>query len=209
MRDKILIVGHVRSGHHLLAESIMLNTSYRGFFWMNVSAEELNGAKKRTIYKNHGFPSWHRPCMGHLREHFHIFVPVRDGRDVMVSTFHFKKGHTKSRIPEGMTFSEFLRAGSFLENWVRHVEGWMREDWVHLVRYEDMVQNFHSTFDRILGILDEPLMAYPKRPKLGDPITPNNIQRKGMVGDWRNHFTKEDSVLFWSVAGPTMVKLGY
>jgi len=33
--------------------------------------------------------------------------------------------------------------------------------------------------------------------------------RGGRVGDWRNHFTDEHKTLFKSLAGDTLIRLGY
>ena len=33
--------------------------------------------------------------------------------------------------------------------------------------------------------------------------------RKGIVGDWRNYFTKRDGELFHEIAGKTLIEMGY
>ena len=35
------------------------------------------------------------------------------------------------------------------------------------------------------------------------------LRRKGIVGDWKNHFTEKDKKLFNKIAGDLMIKLGY
>jgi hypothetical protein len=38
---------------------------------------------------------------------------------------------------------------------------------------------------------------------------PDRFNRKGVVGDWRNHFSDEDKAAFRRIAGDLLVKLGY
>ena len=43
-------------------------------------------------------------------------------------------------------------------------------------------------------------------PGQGDP---NSLMRKGIVGDWRNWFTREAGEVFDHYCGETLVRLGY
>jgi hypothetical protein len=76
---------------------------------------------------------------------------VRDPRDVMVSSFHFKKDRRGSY--QG-NFSAFVRHPDFgLESWFKHYVSW-RSHWDLVVNYADMRQNTRREFARILGMLD-------------------------------------------------------
>lgn len=208
MKNKVLIVGHIRSGHHFLADSIGLNSSYNGFVWLNINSNSLKKTRPGIVYKNHGHASWHENYMNNLLNNYHIFVPVRDGRDVMVSSFYFLKVHTRNTIRKDMTFQEFLRERAYVENWVNHVKGWINQP-VYFVRYEDLYFNFKRTINLVLEAIEEPVKKNPKHPKFGTYYSMNNIQRKGIVGDWKNHFTGEDLKYFDKIAGETMKSLGY
>lgn len=210
MKNKILIVGHIRSGHHFLGDSIGLNSKYyHDFIWLNINDKELNNTKTGIIYKNHGLSMHHENYMDQLLKEFHIFVPIRDGRDVMTSTFFFKKSHTRHKIPENMGFQDFLRFENctYIKHWVQHVESWLKKP-VHIVRYEDMFFNFNKIMKQIFEVINEDKDNF-KKPKFGVYYSKNNIQRKGIVGDYKNYFTKEDEDLFWEIAKSTMLKLGY
>ena len=37
----------------------------------------------------------------------------------------------------------------------------------------------------------------------------NNFLRKGIAGDWKNHFNEEAANIFHHYAGETLIKLGY
>ena len=45
--------------------------------------------------------------------------------------------------------------------------------------------------------------------KEGDDSQPTAKARKGVVGDWRGHFTQTDGELFDSICGKQLVELGY
>jgi hypothetical protein len=73
---------------------------------------------------------------------------------------------------------------------VEHVAGRAIEDW----RVEMAVEKF--SMQRATG----------RRPGEEDRST---LIRKGVVGDWVNHFSREAAVAFDRVAGETLVALGY
>ena len=181
MKNKILIIGHGRSGHHLLADSIGINSSnYHDFVWLNIDPIGLSRTKVGYIYKNHGYAEQHKDYLKQILQEFHVFAPVRDGRDVMVSFFYFRKQHLFSRIPKNMSFQEFLHYNNnmYIFNWIRHVEGWLKQP-VHFVKYEDMHYCFQETMTEVFKVLDEKRIKF-RRPKFGEHYSKNNIQRKGL-----------------------------
>ena len=95
----------------------------------------------------------------------------------------------------------------YIFNWIRHVEGWLKQP-VHFVKYEDMHYCFQETMTEVFKVLDEKRIKF-RRPKFGEHYSKNNIQRKGIVGDWKNHFKKADLKHFNSLAGDLMIRLGY
>jgi len=38
---------------------------------------------------------------------------------------------------------------------------------------------------------------------------PSSFYRKGVAGDWKNHFSKEDRRVFKEEAGELLIRLGY
>ena len=54
-----------------------------------------------------------------------------------------------------------------------------------------------NTFERLAG---------GRRP---GEVDPTSFFRKGIVGDWRNHFSEENIVVFKQVAGNTLITAGY
>lgn len=89
------------------------------------------------------------------------------------------------------------------------------------VRYEDLLSDPDAELRRILRFLD-----VPHRPDLVDRCVSahrfeaasgrergaedrTSFYRKGVAGDWRNHFTDEDRQEFKQICGQLLMELGY
>jgi hypothetical protein len=163
-----------------------------------------------------------------------IYV-VRDGRDVAASMYF----HVKRATGMEAEFSEFLQSyltGYFTGpgSWHDHVFGWLdspcfaRGDGL-LVRYEDMKENVERELRRCAEFLQiettperiqraakagsfETMQKTEQRSQLishrekGETIP---FVRKGITGDWQNHFSEHDLKRFEAVAWPAMERLGY
>jgi hypothetical protein len=146
---------------------------------------------------------------------------VRDGRDVLVSQFYFCKRlktdfHGFIRGEGNLDIDRIYRKNPFpsiqlrvRENpakaWIDHTQ-WIKEDWVDLYWYE-WIRNNQEEF--IIELADrynlKTIHDYPKPVKKLVGVKP----RKGIVGDWKNHFDDEDLEYFWDIAGKRMEELGY
>ena len=116
-----------------------------------------------------------------------------------------------------------------LLTWGRHAESWMqaRELAVHLIRYEDMMQNPVASFTeavRFIGLdctdaqiekaiclsdfaklkAEEAQQGFKERPYQAAAFF-----RSGRVGDWRNHLSDAQVEQLLRDHGETMRKLGY
>ncbi|MBQ0841256.1 MAG: sulfotransferase domain-containing protein [Gammaproteobacteria bacterium] len=160
---------------------------------------------------------------------------VRDGRDVAVSYFyHLKKFN---RLRADTTFSDFLLA--FIDGeldsigpWGEHVNGWLdgAKDLI-LIRYEDMLTNPECVLENVVKFCG---LEFDKK-KILDSVKTYSLEelkkietrqfydvkelatsdpkiyffRKGVAGDWANHFNEEDSIKFNKSFFKTMNRLGY
>ncbi|KAG7266646.1 hypothetical protein CRUP_032324 [Coryphaenoides rupestris] len=159
-----------------------------------------------------------------------IYV-TRNPKDVMVSSYHFHK--MAAFLDDPGTFQEFmdkfLKGEVILGKWTDHVKSWRHADLgerILHVTYQEMVQNLRGTlgeFSRFLGtqLSDETLQAiaehccfknmrnncmsnYSLVPKeYMDPST-SPFLRKGIVGDWKNHFSPEEDRQFSACIGDEM-----
>jgi hypothetical protein len=92
----------------------------------------------------------------------------------------------------------------------------------HEIRYEDLVNNTGPELTRLyrwLGVNTDPALVERiihetrfERASGGRPRgqeEPLAEWRKGVVGDWRNHFTDENKHDFKAIAGSLLIELGY
>lgn len=147
---------------------------------------------------------------------------LRDGRDVLVSQFHFLaklnvdfkgfirgKGNPESigprRKPNLYPWIQERTRREPIRTWMLH-STWIEEDWVDVYRFEWIRKNQR---DFILQLRDR----YNLKMKYSEPQLVKKlvgiVPRKGIEGDWKNYFDKEDLEYYWSIAGERMVKLGY
>lgn len=107
-------------------------------------------------------------------------------------------------------------------NWAEHVRNWADRDRVAQVRYEALLADTESELHRAMVQLDAPrqdrqlarLAADRYDFALSSGRTDNaedrsSFLRKGVAGDWRQHFTKEAAEVFDSHAGDVLEDCGY
>jgi len=106
--------------------------------------------------------------------------------------------------------------------WPQHVAMWSGRPHVIMVRYEDLLADTAGTLARALPVhtgraVDaENLEATVRKfsferqsgRKAGDEA-PGAVLRKGISGDWRNHFTRAAAEVFDRRCGSHLIELGY
>jgi len=156
-----------------------------------------------TIYKSHHAYEYLSEELGRFRT---IYV-VRDPRDVIVSMFFYFRSVGVQAFPRPSSVEEFalrtrpyewpfdgayswIRSEDFVDRWIAHVRPWSSDGRVLMVRYTDLKRRFVDVMKRVSSFLDRQLTGV-RVPGLweGNPVLP----RKGIVGDWANHMTKECS----------------
>ncbi|NMM44832.1 sulfotransferase [Rhodospirillaceae bacterium KN72] len=151
---------------------------------------------------------------------------VRDGRDVVVSTWHHNL-----RIGGDAYREQHPTPGSFIEEmaqiWVRHQTPAItfraeRPEAIRQIHYEDMLDDplpiLTGVFDW-LGVDSDPAVAWAclkessfetladgRAPGQDDP---GSFFRKGTAGQWRTEFTPAEEARFWDIAGEVMEAQGY
>ncbi|XP_059109574.1 bile salt sulfotransferase 2-like isoform X1 [Peromyscus eremicus] len=151
-----------------------------------------------------------------------VIYIIRNPRDVLVSGYFFWSKTKFARNPESMTtyFEWFLKGNVVYGSWFEHTCAWlsMREkDNFLLLNYEDMKQDTKSIIKKICDFLGKKLEPdeldmvlkyssfqamkennmsnYSLVPE--DMVTQNwALLRKGMSGDWKNHFTVAQAEAF-------------
>lgn len=143
-----------------------------------------------------------------------MILIYRDGRDVVVSDQFFTRDH------QGKNFS-FAEAVS---SWKQDMEAHLRcaEKYpIFSCGYERMLAEGPAVARELFQYLDldhgdrliEDLIErssfrfYAGRDRGNEDR--KRFYRKGVAGDWKNHFTEEDKQVFKEVAGDMLIRLGY
>ena len=167
-----------------------------------------------------------------LPENWQRFVIIRDLRDTLISAyFSFKFSHpiltsvnTKTRNTlQSLSFDDGLvyLMDTLIPNCARIQLSWL-EAGEPLIRYEDLLDGDLEILEDLLLAkaqlpitrqrLHEVILAcrfenLTKRPRGHEDITKHN--RKGIAGDWRNHFTPRIKKAFKARFGGVLVATGY
>lgn len=159
---------------------------------------------------------------------------VRDGRDVVTSgTFDWllKDAQGTSRYAYFVEKQNDARLSRFFDDgvikkwavyWRETVDVFASTRADMMVRYEDMKSDLASCLVQIYKLLGvESDLEIAKAAacetefekitgrEAGDDDHPTAQARKGIVGDWRNYFTRQDAQLFHEIAGSQLIQLGY
>ncbi|XP_029360862.1 sulfotransferase family 2, cytosolic sulfotransferase 3 isoform X2 [Echeneis naucrates] len=155
-----------------------------------------------------------------------VIYVTRNPKDVMVSSYYFHQ--MAGFLEDPGTFDEFmekfLEGKVMFGKWTDHVKSWRRSelgDRIMYITYEEMVQDLPAVLRCISDFLDRNLSEeiihkitehcsfesmkantmsnFSLIPKVYMDQTKSPFYRKGIVGDWKNHFSSEQLTRFTSV----------
>lgn len=250
----IMIITHERSGTHLCMDCLrnFFHDTYikqyplqktRNIYWVfpTLPTEKklpsfilsLQNAKSRPLIKTHVTTDIKNIKDHAQRELFHslfeesdpIYV-VRDGRDVLVSYFHFRRKFDQ----ESRNFSDYLRSPlrighrTVVKYWADHVTQWhdkLGQD--KLVYFESLRNDMTRTVTLLgnsLGLIRNNRPIQPIRTDkqrivraikcvLGIQHSTAVLPGCGRSKTWVSHFSESDKELFKEVAGQILIDLGY
>lgn len=105
--------------------------------------------------------------------------------------------------------------------WAEFNETYINQDNVLVIKYEEMLLDSAGELTKVLEFLGEDISAQ-KIQEIVDQFSFKNqtnrapgqenkksFLRKGIAGDWKNHFNKEAQTLFDNYYGEMLIKLGY
>ncbi|XP_072913540.1 amine sulfotransferase-like [Hemitrygon akajei] len=155
-----------------------------------------------------------------------VIYVYRNPKDVAVSYYHFHKFANYLETPEsfGAFLQRFLEGQVDCDSWFDHVKNWYnhREEFnIIFQSYEEMIQDLktaviklckflgRSLDDRSINIIVEHSafnnMKMDPKSNYGnaslpmfDPSVPG-FMRKGIVGDWKTHFTVAQNEMFTKI----------
>jgi len=171
-------------------------------------------------------------------QHQPVVYLLRDGRDVMVSYFFYRRKlaaegsgikkqltkfrnllTTKSVEPSCHDFSAFLQ--KYTDEWVTHLSTWLERSPQVVIRYEDLktepVKTLQTAFGQLNveiapAIIEQGLDIFDfqklSQRREGEEDR-SSFFRKGIAGDWKNHFADTDLEYFTRRAEDVMNQAGY
>lgn len=157
-------------------------------------------------------------------------VMFRDLRDVAVSHYFYVR-----QTPWHPEFSDYSQLGveegllyfcnTLLEPFVDWIRSWARHadtDLCHTLRYEELLNDPESELaavchhfglkassDTIKEIVSRHSFEQQSGGRVRGEEDTSSFYRKGISGDWRNHFSAEVEEVFQDKAGELLVDLGY
>jgi lipopolysaccharide transport system ATP-binding protein len=171
-----------------------------------------------------------------LPSRWHRFVVIRDLRDTLVSLyFSYKFSHRRDHLPDALLyFCELLQTvdaetglRATMEQWLPTTAVEIQRSWLEagerLIRYEDLLERDVEILEPLLidqcelPIAPERLRAAIERTRF-DRLTGGrgrgqedvtSHQRKGIAGDWRNHFSDKLKSEFKERWGDLLIATGY
>ena len=153
-----------------------------------------------------------------------IICMVRDVRDVAVSfAYHFKRGDSNKFNDDGTFQESYLK--QVMEAWCAysmHIRSNLSDGGLKVIKYEDMVMNPDTVISAIYqfmsvnsddGILKKVVeetsfenMSGGRKP--GEEDTKSYF-RKGIVGDWANHFGVKEKEIIKQIGGQELILWNY
>ncbi|XP_076986781.1 sulfotransferase 2A1-like [Tamandua tetradactyla] len=152
-----------------------------------------------------------------------IIYLIRNPRDVITSGYHFWKAMKIVKNPESFEqyFHWFLQGNVVYGSWFDHIRGWLtmrgKENFL-IVTYEDLSQDIRGRIEVISQFLgkklnpeelnsvlenasfqvmkDNKMSNFSQLPDYIIDHSKGQLLRKGITGDWKNHFTVAQSETF-------------
>lgn len=126
----------------------------------------------------------------------------------------------RNNLPKFIEY-KFTRKKHPRFTWSEFVNSWIDKD-VAFIRYENLLQNpieelskaiykvckVEPDKDRLSEIVQKYSFKNLARRNPGEE-NKHSFLRKGIAGDWKNHFSKEAKLIFNKFAGKELIKLGY
>ncbi len=173
------------------------------------------------FFKSHRFPQ---------QDYRRVVYLVRDGRDALVSYFHYKT----AKMGEEPDFAGMVATGEgIMGRWHEHVESWLSNPYgaeMIIVKYEDLKRDTVAELERLCafagverdhGWLEQvaenaTFEKMHSKEKSGryyrdDTAWPEDklFNRRGVVGSYKDEMPPEILELFMRDARDTMARLGY
>lgn len=252
----ILVASHPRSGTHLTIDLLRrqfsecsswkypgepLDRLYLAVEGLIATQKKISAKTAKSILRRSPRPllkTHANPRLSHLTQDYadlkswvlqnatKIYV-MRDGRSVLCSLHLFMQSFDPTAR---CSLSQFLRqeanGQSRVKAWSSHIQAWIDQPHVHLLKFEDLIHQPHQTLTdlgRLLALKPKYVEPYlPRSPKTIwhgrlSRLTQTQPESTAIIGyyggqkgqKWHKAFTPKDREFFHAEAGTLLQKLGY
>jgi len=170
-----------------------------------------------SVIKSHELPA--SPLIDFEADYVHL---ARDGRDVVVSKWYYEKDFClKNGLSAGIAQSFDDYVVTTAREWSDYVEAWHGRTG-RLIHYEHFLAEPARQLRELAAALTSQnypedkthavVAAHTKErfaAALSLVFKHNTFVRKGVAGDWKNHFSERNIADFKALAGEALILLGY
>ena len=140
----------------------------------------------------------------------------RDPRDVMLSAFDYGQRALKKGHPNAFShLTDFPKSLSFIMDYIRIGEKWIKQRNVLSARYEDLLTNYDHEVARLVGFL-KLNGSKPEVQKVIDSYRPGAAEGqqglhffKGKIGRFREAYSEDEQAILTKKLGPYLERMGY
>ena len=140
----------------------------------------------------------------------------RDPRDAMLSAFEFgQRALTKGRPNAFSHLTDFQKSLTFIMEYVRIWEKWMKEKNILTARYEDLLMNYDEEVKRLVGFLKLD-GSRPEVQKVIEGYRPGAAEGqqglhfyKGKIGRFREVYSADEQKVLAEKLGASIKRMGY
>jgi hypothetical protein len=186
-----------------------------GEHWLCAAKSAAESIKEGGLIKSH---CQQEVFSTYFPKYKYIYI-VRDPRDTLVSFFYYLNNDAFHKTNPGLddlrcsSFSDFLQRpldeylqygfsteGNMLnvvDRWARHYSRWKAYPGCPVIRYEDLKGAMRTAILKIAVMLKVMPRLWMRTYQFGEKGA--ILPRKGIVGDWKNHFSPGDLAFTKSV----------
>ena len=181
------------------------------------------------FYSRFATPMYFKTHMRPRPEYRRVVYLIRDGRDAIISYWHYLSARRKRPIDLRKLVANKVRTSGGL--WHKHVEAWLENPYsadLIVLKYEDLQRDPLPALERFCafaGVTRSPaqieavvaatafanMQAKEKQEGAFESGWPKDrlFNRRGQIGSYRDEMPEDALAHFMAQAGPTLHKLGY
>ncbi|MEM7114003.1 MAG: sulfotransferase domain-containing protein [Chloroflexota bacterium] len=229
--NDIFIVGYPKSGNtwfQNLVSGVVYGTNPQ-FTPETLISELVPDVHKKRFYKRFRTPMFYKSHAMPQETYKRVVYLLRDGRDAMVSYFHYLNGWREREVD----FLEMVESGQgLMYKWHAHTEAWLANPYnadILTIKYENLKRDTVHELERFVAFAniernvvwleqvakDNEFKKMQAKEKAGDyfdasmDLANKQFFRRGIVGSYKDEMPPEVLAAFLHDAQATLQRCGY